>query len=63
MTSAPAARAALILATTSGMRPQLFLPATLMCQISTGTWASRPMRRASSMASRTESLSLRMWVE
>ena len=49
-TSAPAARAALILATTSGMRPQLFFPATLMCQISTGIWASRPMRNASSSA-------------
>ena len=39
----------LILATTSGMRPQFALPATLRCQISTGMCASRPMRTASSM--------------
>ena len=37
VTSMPCARAALIFATTSGMRPQLALPATLMCQISTGS--------------------------
>ena len=41
---------------------QLFLPATLRCQISTGMFASRPMAMASSSAPRTPSASPRMWL-
>ncbi len=57
-----AERAALICAMTCGIFPQLALPAHLRCQISTGMWASRPMRMASSMAAGSASPSLRMWV-
>ena len=60
--STPSLRAASILATTSGMRPQFRLPAALRCQISTAVWASRAMRIASSIAAISASLSLRMWV-
>jgi len=60
--STPEARAASIFWTISCIRPQLRLPAAFKCQISTGVLASRAMRMASSIAARTASLSLRMWV-
>jgi hypothetical protein len=60
--STPSRRAASIFAITSGMRPQLRLPAAFRCQISTAVRASRAMRIASSIAAGSASLSLRMWV-
>ena len=61
-TSIPAARAAAMRCSTSGIRPQFCLPAIFRCQISTGSPARRPMSMASSSASRTWSPSSRMCV-
>jgi hypothetical protein len=47
-------------ATISAIRPQLDFPAAFKCQISTGMFASRPMRKASSSAGMIESPSSRM---
>ena len=47
---------------TSPLRPQLAMPAHLRCEMTTGDSLERPMRKASSIASRMASVSVRMCV-
>src|SRR6187397_2912079 len=61
-TSCPAARAESIFAMAMGILGQFRGPLAFRWKISTGTPPSRPIRMASSMASRNLSPSERMWV-
>src|SRR5579863_4346078 len=58
--STPRARAELMSVTSSGMRPQLLDPATLIWKISTGTFAFSPISMASRIESSTVSPSPRI---